>query len=200
MEAVAILALVGGLIWAVGRVRVDIVKSYQQQHFANLLGPREEALAEASRGAALIVLTVVAYLHIGRALPGWCFFVALAAVIWGIVWLNHGAKLAGFGRDPKLIAASLSKTGIGVAIYLLVWHPPSAWLPLSRIIAAFLAQTAPYGAWAVSMIVIWCLVTGLTKLVLVMRGFPATPWDNQNLGMPHGTADFSKPDDPGFKL
>jgi hypothetical protein len=38
-------------------------------------------------------------------------------------------------------------------------------------------------------VVVWCVVTGLTKLVLVLRGFPAGRWVDP--GMPHGKATFS---------
>jgi hypothetical protein len=41
----------------------------------------------------------------------------------------------------------------------------------------------------------WLLVTGATKLLLVLRGFPAAPWENEPPAAPHGNAPFVKPDD-----
>jgi hypothetical protein len=175
----------------------QLLASYKA-HFSKL-DARRAALVEASHGAAMIALAVLAYLRMGRILPVWFPLAALAVVIWGALRLFNGAKFSVGWRDPKLITGALVKTGVGVAIYQLVWNP-AAWVSrdLAASIAGFLYATAPYGAWATSAVVLWCVVTGLTKLLLVLRGFPAGPWVDP--GMPHGTAGFSGPDDPGWKL
>jgi hypothetical protein len=176
---------------------VSFAKKYKA-HFSKL-DARSAALAEASHGAAMIALAVMAVLRLGRFLPAWFPLAALAVVIWGSLRLFKGAKFSVGWRDPELITGALVKCGIGAAIYVLVWNPPAS-LPVQAFvsIAAFLDMTAPYGRWAVSAVVIWCVVTGLTKLVLVLRGFPEPMWIDP--GKEHGTADFTKPNDPGFKL
>lgn len=169
----------------------------------NQLGPRERALAEASHGAAMIVLPVVAYVvGIGAILPPWSRLAALAVMFWGGLRLFNGAKFSVGWRDPQLIARALVKIGVGVAVYVLVWQATTAWVPrgLLAVIASYLYTTAPFGKWSVVAIVWWCLVTGTTKLILVLRGFPPPPWGEDPPGMPHGTAGFSNPNDPGWKL
>lgn len=158
-------------------------------HRGKQLDARSVALRDASRGAAMIVLAFLALLHFGRFLPAWFHLVALAVVIWGSLRLYNGAKFSAGWRDPQHIASALVKTSVGIAVYVLA----DAQAP-----AEFLSATAPYGQWAVKAVVVWCVVTGMTKLLLVLRGHPAMlPVDP---GMPHGTAGFSNPDDPEFKL
>jgi hypothetical protein len=162
--------------------------------------PRSVALAEGSHGAAMIALAVLALLRMGNMLPAWFPLAALAVIVWGIVKLFRGAKFSVGWRDPHLIALALIEAGIGAAVYWLVWQATIAWVPRELLmdIAVALYTTAPYGEWALSSVAVWCVVSGLTKLVLVLRGFPALPLPPP--GMPHGGAGFSNPGDKGFKL
>jgi hypothetical protein len=182
------LALFGPAVW----------KRYYEAHVIKH-DVRETALTEAAHGAAMIALALLAVLRLGRMLPAWFPLVALAVAVWGIFRLVRGAKFSVGWRDPNLIAGAMAKAGVGVAIYALVWNPP-AWVPLDvrAVIGVLLVISTPYGAGAMAAVAVWCAVTGLTKLVLVLRGFPAMPWIDPD--MPHGAAGFSSPDDPGFKL
>ena len=158
--------------------------------------PRSSALAIASRGAAMIALALLAWLRLGPILPAWFPWVALPVMIWGALCLFNGAKFSVGWRDPKLITRALLKAGVGAALYLLVWHANIRWgVPLDLLsgVAVFLYTTAPYGEWAVSAVVVWCLVTGLTRLLLVLRGYPSFPMPNP--GTPHGNAPFTNPND-----
>jgi hypothetical protein len=167
------------ILWAFGvAVALDLLvgigKKYQA-HFSRL-DARSAALEDASHGAALIVLAVLACLRFGFVLPAWFPLAAFAAVIWGGLRLYNGAKFSVGWRDPKLIVGASIKIGIGLAVSLLVWNPPPL-MPVEALsaIAAFLYMTAPYGDWAAAAVVIWCVVTGLTKLVLLSRGLPVMP-------------------------
>jgi hypothetical protein len=145
-------------------------------HVGNL-DARSAALHEASTGAAMIVFAVLIWLRLGRFLPAWCALVALAVVIWGALRLHHGAKFSVGGRDPKLIVRAAVKIALGVLLFRAIGARQFG--DLAPLVYALLS----YVGW-------WLLVTGITKLVLVLRGFPAPPWDTQNPDMPHGDAGF----------
>jgi len=147
-------------------------------------GPREAALAEASHGAAMIVLPVLVQLRLGGVLPSWSLLAVLALVIWGILKLFNGAKFSVGWRDPKLIARAAIKTALAVLF--------------RAIDARQFGNLDPMINALLSLVGWWLLVTGLTKLLLVLRGFPQPIWVDP--GTPHGKAGFSKPDDPGWKL
>jgi hypothetical protein len=140
----------------------------------------------------MIALAVLAYLRMGDILPAWFPLPALVVMIWGALRLFNGAKFSVGWRDPQLITGALIKTGVGVAVYVLVWNPPAS-LPVEvrAYIASGLYLLSPYGEWAVSAVVVWCVVTGLTKLFLVLRGFPKGPWPDP--GNPYGGAGFWNP-------
>jgi hypothetical protein len=140
------------------------------------MGPREKALTEASHGAAMIVLPVLALLRFGGDLPSWSPLPALALMIWGGLSLFNGAKFSVGWRDPKLIARAALK--IVFALLALRAHDYPA---------VVMALLPPLG-W-------WLLVTGITKLYLLLRGFPQPVWGGDP-GMPHGEAGFWNPNQP----
>jgi hypothetical protein len=140
------------------------------------MGPREAALTEASHGAAMIVLPVLALLRFGGVLPSWSPWVALALMICGGFWLFNGAKFSVGWRDPKLIARASVKVVLALLAFRAHDYPP--------LVMALL----PLLGW-------WLCVTGITKLYLLLRGFPPTP--QVDPGMPHGKAKFWKPNDQG---
>jgi hypothetical protein len=143
------------------------------------MGAREKALAEASHGAAMIVLPVPMLMHFGAYLPSWSPWAAAALMIWGGFLLNNGAKFSVGWRDPKLIARASIKIVLGLLAFRGHDYP-----------ALVLTLLALLG-W-------WLCVTGITKLILVLRGLPALPQPPPK--PPYGTAGFSKPHDPGWKL
>src|SRR6516225_3978839 len=99
--------LIGGIVcYFLFLVVLDIKTLHKQQ------GPRETALAEASYGAAMIVLPVVAYWDIGRALPPWFPFAVLALMVAGALKFFRGAKYSVGWRDPVLMARFAAKIGL----------------------------------------------------------------------------------------
>jgi hypothetical protein len=149
-------------------------------------GPREAALAEASHGAAFIVLPAVAFVRYGGNLPPWLLLAMPALMILGGFFLFNGAKFSVGWRDPKLIARASLKIGLAVPLFL-----ATGARQFGNADPVFIALF--FVAW-------WLLVTGLTKLVLLLRGLPRAPWDDKPPDNPHGKAEFSKPHDPGWKL
>jgi len=172
--------VVAGLLW-------DGHKLFAKFHPPG--GPREIALKEAAQGAAVIVLAALAFLYLGSVLPAWSPGAELATMIWGGLRFNNGKKFSVGWRDPKLIANALVMAGCGAAIHGLV-AMPGAWVPVGvrTAIALALYETAPYGEWAVTAVTVWLLVGGVTKLFLVLRGFPMPPFPPP--GMPHGGASW----------
>ena len=146
-------------------------------HFSKLQ-PREAALQEAAHGAAMIILPVLALLRFAAVLPPWSSVVVLVLIVVGGLRLNNGAKFSVGWRDPKLIARAALKIVLAVLLF-------------RALDAGQLAPAPPMLNPFLSLIGWWLLVTGLTKLLLVLRGQPApivgTP------GTPHGNADFWKP-------
>jgi hypothetical protein len=161
-------------LWVVaGLVVINLIAASREKNAR--LGPGAAALANASHGAAMIVLALLAWSHLGRLLPAWFPLAALATVFWGSLRLCNGARLSKGFRDPELFAGACVKCGIGIAVYVLAWNPPSQFPLVGGITLALLAETAPYGGWVVATIAVWCVVTGVTKAILLSRGLPTTP-------------------------
>jgi hypothetical protein len=120
-------------------------------------------------------------LRFGGDLPSWSPWAALALMIWGGFSLNNGAKFSVGWRDPKLIARAAIKLGLGLLAFRAHGYP--------SVVMALLP-----------LLGCWLCVTGVTKLMLVLRGLPAAPWDGKPPDMPHGKAGFWNPNDPGWKL
>src|SRR3954447_7247089 len=102
--AEAVLALVL-LIFRIPQMLFKLLVTAARYHnHLSKSGPREAALAEASHGAAMIVLPVLVLLRYGGMLPSWSPLAMLALMIWGGFRLFNGAKFSIGWRDPKLIA------------------------------------------------------------------------------------------------
>src|SRR4051794_38626960 len=67
-----------------------VTMTYGYRNHLSKLGPREAALAEASHGAAMIVLPVLVLLRHGDILPSWSPLAALALMICGGFRLFNG--------------------------------------------------------------------------------------------------------------
>jgi hypothetical protein len=146
-------------------------------------GPREAALQEAAHGAALLVLPVLVLLRHGGALPSWSAFVALVLMVIGGFWLFNGAKFSVGWRDPKLLARAALKIALAVFLFRAIdqrqwWIDPAV---------------DAVGDGLLSLLGWFLLVTGTTKLFLVLRGLPAGV--QVNPGMPHGAAPIANPSD-----
>ena len=145
--------------------------------------PREAALQEAAHGSALIVLPVLVLLRHGGALPSWSGFAALALMLVGGFWLYNGAKFSVGWRDPKLLARAALKIALAVWLFRAIdqrqwWIDPAV---------------DAVGDGLLSLLGWWLLVTGATKLFLVLRGLPGGILVDP--GMPHGNAPFANPYD-----
>jgi hypothetical protein len=159
-------------------VLLDLFKLWSlYQYYKAKQGPRGAALTEASHGAALIVLPVIALLRFD--LPPWSSLAAGVLMIMGCFWLYNGAVFSVGWRDPKLIARAVIKIGLAVLVFRAIGNAPSGKLD-------------PAGM-ALSLLGWWLLVTGLTKLLLLLRGTPGLYVDHNP--MPHGTSQFSNPND-----
>jgi hypothetical protein len=152
-----------------------LVMSLRNNHSAK--GPREQALAEASYGAAMIVFPVLLLMRYGAILPAWSPLAALALMIWGGFSLYNGVKFSVGWRDPKLIVRAALK--IALAVWL--FHAIGA-----RQFDPVLNAPLSFVGW-------WLLVTGTTKLLLVLRGFPSFTTEVPQWS--HGKAPFASPDD-----
>lgn len=145
-------------------------------HLAKLQ-PREAALQDAAHGAAMIILPLLALLRFASVLPPFSSVVVLVLAAVGGLRLNNGAKFSVGWRDPKLLARASFKIILAVLLFRAI---DGGQLPAPPMLNPFL-----------SLVGWFLLVTGLTKLLLVLRGQPApmvgTP------GAPHGKADFWKP-------
>jgi hypothetical protein len=141
--------------------------------FVRHLPPREQNLARASHGAALLIFAALAlrvigfvtFLHMLVAGPAepmlwlpallWC-----ATVAWGAVWFTIGCRRSGGPRDGLLISRAAAKSVTGLTALFIAWAglvPGDWWGAGFIVIALYLAG-------------IWCVVTGLVKLVLLTRG------------------------------
>jgi hypothetical protein len=172
-----------GLLKLVVMVPLGIVTAYFN-HFAKL-GPRNAALQEAGHGAAMIVLPVLALLRFGAVLPHWSSLAALALMICGGFRLFNGAKFSVGWRDPKLIARAALKIALAVMLFRAI--DTRQFGPLR--LGALPPMCNPF----LSLLGWWLLVTGLTKLLLLLRGLPVPMIGNP--GTPHGNAPFTNPHD-----
>jgi hypothetical protein len=138
-------------------------------------GPREAALAEASYGAAMIALPALAYWKIGATLlPSWFPFAVLLIAGFGALKFFRGAKYSVGWRDPVLMVRFAVKLALGL----------TAW----SLIGAF----TPIVVWAWQAVAAFLVVTGGTKLLLVLRGFPNVPLVPPGKP-PYGDGDFWNP-------
>jgi hypothetical protein len=154
------------------------------KNFTAKSGSRGAALQEAAHGAAMIVLPVLVLLRYGGALPSWSApwpsLAALALMLCGGFWLFNGAKFSVGWRDPKLLARAAIKIVLAVLLF-------------RAIDAGQLAPAPPMFNPFLSLLGWFLLVTGTTKLFLVLRGLPSGVLVNP--GMPHGAAPFANPSD-----
>jgi hypothetical protein len=188
MEGGGLLTLAGMLVFGIpfALFKLLVVVPYglyskYNSHFAKL-GPREAALAEASHGAAMIVLPGVALFRHSAALPSWLTLALVGVMICGGFRFFNGAKFSVGWRDPKLMARAALRIALAV------------WLFHALDVRQF-GNIPPMFNPLLSLLGWWLVVVGTTKLVLVLRGFPAAPWDGQKPQTPHGSAPFTNPND-----
>jgi hypothetical protein len=168
-----------------------LIKLYNK-HLSQL-GPRDAALAEGSHGAAMIVLPVLVLFRFGGVLPPWSSLVVLALIVVGGLRLYNGALFSVGWRDPKLIARGAVKICLAVFVFRAVDARQFGDLLAFAHAVLSLPDLNPLFYALLSLVGWWLLVTGLTKLFLVLRGLPAPPWGGDDFGTPHGNAGFTDP-------
>jgi hypothetical protein len=100
--------------------------------------------------------------------------------IWGAYWLMLGAARSRQRRDYRYLGRACVKVCFGVGLYYGVphyWHTVNVWELL-----VFMASQA---------VAAFCVVTGLTKIALLMRPLPRLMTGDGISAMPHGDAGFS---------
>jgi hypothetical protein len=164
-------------------------------------------LTKASHGAGLIVFTPVVGYFLFKLYPPPAPYnlaalaVLAAAIIWGGLWLTTGAARIPRGTtDARFSSRAVVKIGFGIAAavfffgdFLLGSRSPGA-----ALMQNFERQGQGLGLIAVALWVIapvlagWCIITGLTKFLLLARGRqPAAP---QGLPFSRGRADDANRD------
>jgi len=149
--------------------------------------PRENEIALASHGAGFLALCGLAVDRVGptafgeflrNAVQGfpaeWMYwipalifagFVRIGAV-WFLSGANRSLTYAGF-RDSRLLSRAIIKLGFGVFLVIAFWYPPAGWPPYFAawlILLRLFEYTGP----VVVGLVVWLLVTGSVRLVLVL--------------------------------
>jgi hypothetical protein len=149
--------------------------------------PRANELAIASHGAGFLALAALAVWIAGpsqtlafmlaapAAFPDdwmhWLPALALAvAVGGGLLSLMTGARRslawAGF-RDARLLSRAVVKIGMAATVWWVFWYAPSsghaswlAWLAVARLL--------PWSRACIVAVIVWLVVTGSTKFLLVI--------------------------------
>jgi hypothetical protein len=146
--------------------------------------PLQRELSRASQGAIMVIVSVYGfYLSRGLHVPDHNLMLALYGglvflALWGVTWFFVGASRSrGYFRDVQLVARAAAKVGLGIALFYIpyAWKPDDyrAWFDLVQ-------------RWAE----IFCIVSGATKLVLLLRPPPRlTAPDAQT---PYGPGEFSE--------
>jgi hypothetical protein len=183
----ALLKLAFKLLMLLLKLPLGLLVPQLLQFLSGKSNPREAALSEASRGAAMIVLPVVVLLRDGAALPSVSPWVALALMIVGAFFLYNGGKFSVGWRDPKLLGRAALKIIFAVALFRAIdqrqmWIDPAV---------------DAVGNGVLSLLGWYLLVTGLTKLFLVLRGLPGPVFVNP--GGQYGEAGFWNPKQKGSK-
>jgi hypothetical protein len=144
--------------------------------FIKRLPPREQEFARASHGMALLVMPtliavglfgsqdVIGFLREAWADGGtdpWLWVPALilaVTTIFGLFWLIIGGSRCPGPFDARLFTRALAKTGVGAVAWVLGERLPPDWVAVE-----FLGV-------ALMVIGLWCLITGLTKMLLLLIG------------------------------
>jgi hypothetical protein len=207
--AVALLELAAlPVVWLFGWVR-----------FLNNENPRKPGMRKGSHGAGLLALCGIAYLavngagslthFVGPVLAPYAGYIRLAWVIAAMTggWLLRTGYRAVFPKlgdddyaeifpDPVGVTVpALVKIGLGFAVYVAVFRGGAGYVPVDALagIAVFRYMAAPYADWAVWAVIVWCVVTGSTKIILVQLARPRRKGDPAPAPADplHGKSDFA---------
>jgi hypothetical protein len=154
--------------------------------FLNKLPPLAKELTRASHG--VFMMLAAAALAYGNCWLGCTYLVpgeyqqwilpSLGFIgLWGLFWLVVGAARSRYYRDYHLLGRAAAKVILGGAL----WYWVSDW-PRDY-------NWQLWGWYGAMVCVAWCLVTGLTKSILLLRPLPRLAIDDIDQ-KPHGDADF----------
>lgn len=158
--------------------------------FSRIRDPRDAELTKASHGVAIIVFLAILFMFIGDGKirlpnylnPGWVNIAIVVVGFWAASWVSIGyARSYGY-RDMRLVARSVAKIAFGVALPFILKN-----VEFLRQIMLMMHNAAGFVMLGMSG---WCIITGLVKLLLVMRG-PREPKIKIDIAaMPHGDAAY----------
>jgi hypothetical protein len=151
--------------------------------------PRQAELTKASHGVVMIVGAWLGYAHLqvdrffnftfDEKHLIYCFLAFVA--LWGAWWVATGAMRSRGPRDLHLIGRALAKILMPVAVAYFVGRYIEKW-------------DADYRWWINEfgyLALLWCVVTGVTKLFLLMRSPPTMDLDDDDDDrMVHGRSKF----------
>jgi hypothetical protein len=145
--------------------------------------PLSRELTRASHGVIMVLVAGYGF-HVSRGLhlPNHDLVLALYGALvfiaaWGITWVMVGAtRSRGYFRDVHLMIRAMAKVGLGIALFYI----PDWWKPNDYRFWFDLVQR-----W----VEVFCMVTGATKLVLLLRAPPRL--DPPDAQMPYGPGAFS---------
>jgi len=158
--------------------------------FLKKLEPLDAALTKASHGMAMMLMAGWAIYLLKekgyiRRFPyeyGDLVYLTFAFLfLWGAFWLFIGAARSRQRRDHHYLGRAIAKVGLGTGLYFgfpHYWHATELWEVLVYAISVVVAA--------------WCVVTGLTKVALLMRPLPRLINGAGISDMPHGDAGFSR--------
>jgi hypothetical protein len=156
----------------------------------NGMQPLQRELSRASQGVMMVIIAGYAFhLSAGLHLPDYNLVLALYGGLvflagWGVTWFMVGAtRSRGYLRDVHLMIKSAARIGLGIVLFYI----PYAWKPDDYRVWFDLVQH-----WAE----IFCIVTGATKCLLLLRPPPRLDrdedGDEEGKRKPHGGARFGK--------
>lgn len=132
--------------------------------------PIDAELTKASHGSVMIVLGIwatwsmvahgVLATWIEYSYRGYAFLFFGFLVIWGAFWLIIGGARTLYYRDARLLGRAVGKLVFAALLFI------------------FLRRQGPFGylvVAAVRLVIWWCVITGLTKFLLLSRPLPRIP-------------------------
>ncbi len=156
-----------------------------------LVPPREGEISKAAHGVALAILVPLVIHWADRNrwygyLPSdfWPYlqyrwFAAYAVIAFGASWFILGYARSHGYRDMRYIMRSLMKLAVGAGIIYAQIHHLGVDLPLRSETFAF-----------VTIVGYWCIITGLVKVGLYMRGPPRMDYGSDVGQQPYGSAGY----------
>jgi hypothetical protein len=138
-------------------------------------GTLEGELAKASHGAALVCLSAGGgyFLYLQHALNPWALGALLVTGVFGAGWLSTGYALVPpmqAAHRARFIGRAFVKIGVGAVAGFLLWREFTSQAVIQLYLNAQLFPGAGLLVFLLAPLSVWCIVTGLAKIPLVMKG------------------------------